>query len=191
MDRSRNPVSIAFSRVFTWLSDTISSHQWLFNQTSQIFFLLLLTTRNKYRCLLLNVRNRRREFKNYLQVSILNDIEMSFDGNTYTQTTSFQCRFHTRASVCQFFGNNTTSQHIQFQTTAMLWNMAIQQTNRVGFLNNFPRIFAGFIMVRCIWNNFFACKFPCNLLELFLFVAQVERYVTRCCDALDFGQSAD
>lgn len=108
---------------------------------------------------------------------------------TYTQTTGFQCRFHSRTTVGQLFGNDATRQNIQSHSANFLWNVTIKQTNAMCFFHNFPWIFTSFIELRCDRNNFITCEFTSNILKLFLFIAQFEWNASHRICTLNFGQT--
>ena len=52
--------------------------------------------------------------------------------------------------------------------TEFRFNMAIHEAQSVGFLDEIPGIFSSSIMVGSNRDNFFSCKFPCNLLHFLL-----------------------
>lgn len=56
--------------------------------------------------------------------------------------------------------------------TKFLRDVAIHETQWMGFLDNVPRIFAGSIVFSSHRDNLLAGEFPSQLLELFLSFAQ-------------------
>ena len=124
-----------------------------------------------------------------------------FLNENYPKTVGFQSCSDATATVCELFSDEaaieiaeihstciiTTSlvetrlgSYMLFSYTIFLWDVAVHQSQSMGFLDKFHGIFSSFIMMSCNGNDLFTSKLPSKLLEFNLFRRQFYKKQSWC-----------